>query len=98
MGRLLELFHKRNSRGWRLEGEEKKGLSERCPVKRSVAIVRMNAQVRPGLGKLQWHPGDPATQISPRLLRADQRSILVGINGIVDGSFGNTLACLLDGV
>jgi hypothetical protein len=42
MGHTFELFRKRNRGGRRLEGEEKKGLTEKSIGRRRVLIVRMS--------------------------------------------------------
>jgi hypothetical protein len=52
MGHAFKLFHKRNSRGWRLEGEEKKEFRGKNAGRRKVMIVRMNALVRARVKRL----------------------------------------------
>jgi hypothetical protein len=41
MGHAFKLFHKRNSRGWQLEGKEKKGFRGKEAGRGRVLIVRI---------------------------------------------------------
>jgi hypothetical protein len=43
MAHAFKLYSKRNSGGWRLEGEEEKGFSGKRVGRRRTLIVRINA-------------------------------------------------------
>jgi hypothetical protein len=49
-GSYVRTVLRRESRGWRLEGEEKKGLIERRRKPRAVLVVRMNPLEKPASG------------------------------------------------
>jgi hypothetical protein len=68
MDRTLESPCKGNGRGWRLEGEEKKGLTRRRRGPKKVLLVRMNPLARTASGALGTSDRNSAVEVQSPII------------------------------